>query len=138
MTRLGWRRWRYRVRRFGAGLAMLALCFGLAVPAWTPQTLTPLPDTDLATLLGEHALCLAGGHGEAPAEPANDQKAPAHDHRLCCLFHASFGCAPPPASPPAQIRVSLASAVVLPLDAAALIPRLPSGRARARAPPTAA
>lgn len=139
MKPLAWRHWQGRVRRLGAGLAMLSLCFGMAVAAWTPQTLAPIPDTDLATLLGEHALCLAAGHGEAPAEPANDdQKAPAHDHHLCCLFHANVGCAPPPASPPAHARLAVAGAVVLPLDAAALIPRLPTGSARARAPPTAA
>lgn len=136
MTRLLSRYRHLCVRRFGVGLAVLALCFGLAVQAWTPQVLAPAPDTDLATLLGEHALCLAGGHGEAPADPGDHPNGPSHDHHLCCLFHANFGFPPPPA-PTAPTRLALDSfAAPLP-EAAPLIPRLPTGAARARAPPNA-
>jgi hypothetical protein len=137
MTRLLWRYRRLYGRRFGAGLTVLALCFGLAVQAWTPQTLFAGPDTDLATLFGEHALCLAAGHGEAPATPGDQQNGPSHDHHLCCLFHANFGFPPPPA-PPAPTRLALVS-IIAPLpDATAPTPRLPTGAARARAPPTEA
>ena len=136
MTGLLWRYRRSYGRRFGAGLAVLALCFGLAAPAWTPQTLFAGPDTDLAALLGEHALCLAAGQGEAPADPGNGQKAPAHDHRLCCLFHANFGFPPP--APPAPTRLALDSTVAPLPDAAVLVSCLPGGAPRARAPPTQA
>jgi hypothetical protein len=137
MTRVLTRYRPLRARRFGVGLAVLALCFGLAVQAWTPQTLAPAPDTDLATLLGEHALCLAAARGEAPADPGPGQKAPAHDHGLCCLFHANFGFPPPPA-PPVPTRLALIGAVTPLPDATCPTPRLPSGAARARAPPTQA
>jgi hypothetical protein len=126
-----------RARRLGAGLAVLALCFGLAVQAWTPQVVFPAPDTDLATLFGEHALCLAAAHGEAPADPGHDQPAPSHDHHLCCLFHANFGF-PPRWAPSAPALLALAGTVAPPPDAAVLTPRLPTGAARARAPPPTA
>jgi hypothetical protein len=132
---------RYRqpcVRRFGVGLAVLALCLGLFAPAWAPQTIAaPSPSADLVALYGEHALCIAAAQGEAPAEPGGSQKAPAHDHRLCCLFHANF-CFPPPPAPSAPTRLALISAVTPLSDATALAPRPPTGAPRARAPPPAA
>lgn len=139
MTRLLWLYRQLHARRFGVGLAVMALCLRLAVPAWTPEPVAApsLPPADLVALYGEHALCVAAALAEAPADPGHDQKAPAHDHRLCCLFHASFGF-PPPSAPSAPTRLALASTVAPLPDATAPTPRLPTGAARARAPPPAA
>ncbi len=139
MTRL-FRRYReLRARRFGVGVAVLALCLRLAVPAWAPETIAApaAPAADLVALYGEHALCIAAAQGETPPDPGDGPKKLVHDHGTCCLFHANFGFPPPPA-PSAPTRLALVS-IVAPLpDATAPAPRLPTGAARARAPPPAA
>src|SRR5581483_7843715 len=121
---------RYRqlpVRRFGVGLAVLALCLRLAIPAWTPETIAgpASPAADLVALYGEHALCMAAALGETPPDPGETPKAPAHDHGLCCLFHANLGFAP--ASPAAPTRLALAAEAAPLPDPAALTPRVPTG-----------
>jgi hypothetical protein len=138
MTRLLSRYRQPRVRRFGVGIAVLALCLRLAIPASTPATIaTPSsPAADLVALYGEHALCIAAAQGEAPPDPGGGPKEPAHDHGLCCLFHANLGF--PTTAPPAPTRLAFVG-IVAPLpDATAPTPRLPTGAARARAPPPAA
>jgi hypothetical protein len=135
MTRLFARYRELRARRFGVGIAVLALCLQLAVPAWMPEPAAAAPSTaDLVALFGEHALCIAAARGETPAEPGGEQKGQAHDHGLCCLFHANFGFAPP-AAPPTPTRLAYYTLAAPIPDAAALTPRPPTGAARARAPP---
>jgi hypothetical protein len=138
MTRLLWRYRQHRARRFGVGLAVLALCLRLTVPAWAPETIAaPGPAADLVALYGEHALCVAAAQGETPPDPGNTPQEPAHDHGTCCLFHANLGF-PPPLAPSTPTRLALASTVAPFPDATAPNPRLPTGAARARAPPPAA
>ncbi|HEY1799066.1 MAG TPA: DUF2946 family protein [Stellaceae bacterium] len=139
MTRLLWRYRQLRARRFGVGLAVLALCLRLAIPALTPEPIAAPSSSaaDLVALYGEHALCVAAALGETPPDPGDGQKPPAHDHSLCCLFHANFGF-PPPQAPPAPTRLALAGTVVSLPDATTPTPRLPTGAPRARGPPPAA
>ena len=133
MTRLFSRYRRRGAQRFGAGLAVLALCLRLATPNWAPEHTVAAPDADLVALFGEHALCIAAARGEAPSEPT--PPAPAqHDHGLCCLFHANLGFAVPPA-PPVPTRIALDAPAELFTPILALTPRAPTGAARARAPP---
>ncbi len=141
MTRLFSRYRQLGARRFGVGIAVLALCLQLAVPAWMPEPAAAAPSTaDLVALFGEHALCIAAARGEAPADapadPGGGQKAPAHDHGLCCLFHANLGFAPPPA-PPIPTRGSPITRWprLSPKRRQLSTPRAPTGAARARAPP---
>jgi hypothetical protein len=128
-----------RARRFGVGVGVLALCLQLAVTAWMPEPVAAAPSTaDLVALFGEHALCIAAARGEAPADapdhPGGEQKAPARDHGICCLFHANLGFAPP-AAPPTPTRLAFHTLAAPIPDTASLTPRPPTGAARARAPP---
>jgi hypothetical protein len=118
---------------------VLALCLRLAIPAWAPVTVVAptSPAADLVALYGEHALCIAAALGETPRDPGDGQKAPAHDHGICCLFHANLGFATPPV-PPTPTRLALDSPTAPLPEAASLTPRLPTGAARARAPPKTA
>jgi hypothetical protein len=126
--------------RVGVAFGLLALCLRLAVPAWAPAPNIAPSGADLVALLGEHALCLAAARGDAPpADPAEPQNAPAqeHDGATCCLFHAALGTALPSAPPAATFALS--ENRIVHFAAAPTPPSLvPTGAARARAPPTEA
>ena len=126
-----------RPQRVGVAFAVLALCLRLAMPAWAPVPSVASSGADLVALLGEHALCLAAAPGEAPpADPSEPQKAPAQDHdaAACCPFHASLGAALPSAPPTATFAAS-ESRIAHFAPATAATPQMPTGAARARAPP---
>lgn len=86
-------RWRRsEIRRFGALLAILALCVRLI---WLGPEMPPVQDAAFAANFGEHALCLSaisdsnaapGSHEQKPAQPADHTD---HDRVGCCLWHAT-------------------------------------------------
>lgn len=135
------RRARRNVRRRGPNqplgmvLAAVALCLQLVFAGWHP----PVPRAsagvaaDLAALLDEHALCLAGG----TAAPRDDAPTPPPDHDLaaCCLWHAGPGLQPPAPAAAAQPVVFAVAAVIGIAGDEPLAPAPRPGAVGARAPP---
>ncbi|HTZ34873.1 MAG TPA: hypothetical protein VMB84_02545 [Stellaceae bacterium] len=121
-------------KRFGAGLAGLALYVQLAFAGWGVLALaTP---ADPGDALAGHALCLAQGGSPSPATPA--PTAPTHNHAACCccLWHQAPAIEPLAAATPRpviDIRLVRREA-----DGESFVPAPSRGPANARAPPAAA
>jgi hypothetical protein len=134
------RRRRSTSTTLGAVLGTLALCLRLV---W-PGPMVPLvPDATLASIFGEHALCLAGPLADERTVLPSDQKPPSpgdhadHDGMGCCLWHAAVDFTLPRISafvPVAFVERPLPRlAPVAPALSSQLI-----GPVQARAPPEAA
>jgi hypothetical protein len=123
----------------GAVLGALALCLRLV---WPGPAVPLAPDATLASIFGEHVLCLAAPPADDTAGIPRDQKAPSpgehtdHDGLGCCPWHAAVGF-----TLPRIVAFVPVAFVERPLPRLALVaPALPSrpiGPVQARAPPEA-
>jgi hypothetical protein len=122
-------------RRLGASLGGLALGLQLMLSGLGLAAGAAAPPADA---FGGHALCLAGAAGEdQPAPAGGAPAAPSRPHLgLCCLWHQLAGVSPaamPPAQPVRYARIAAPAPA-----GTRFLPRLRSGPANARAPPTLA
>ena len=130
-------------RRRGAtilGVAVALVALGVQFAAATLHL--PLAaaaagqDVELARLLDEHALCLAG-NADRPVSPAPTDKGPPparHHLGLCCPWHANASPILPRPTAIGPVAFAVRPIGFATIDAIVVASR-PPGTARARAPP---
>jgi len=124
-------------------LSVFALCLQLVVPGLqsSVQLGSGAGNSDLARLLGEHALCLGArtdsSSGE-PAPPAQRPKDHHHDFATCCFWHGNAGQLAPSIAGGVAISFDIASIAFRPTTYPVVVPARFSGTFSARAPPVSA
>jgi hypothetical protein len=132
-----------RTRRpghFGLLLSVFALCLQLVAPGLhsSLQLGSGAGNSDLARLLGEHALCLGATTGSSsgePAPPAQPPKDHHHDFATCCFWHGNAGEPAPGIAAGVVVSFDIASIAFLPTTYPVVVPAHPSSTFSARAPP---
>jgi hypothetical protein len=125
---------------FGLVLSVFVLCLQLVAPGLhSPLQLGfPTANSDLAGLIGEHALCLGvtpDSPTREPAPPAEDQH---HDFASCCPWHSNASPPVPSLAAGSVVSFEITGIAFLASTYDVTVPARPSGSFAARAPPARA
>jgi hypothetical protein len=125
---------------FGLVLSVFVLCLQLVAPELhSPLQLgSPTANSELAGLIGEHALCLAVTPDSSTGEPAPPAKDQHHDFASCCLWHSNVSPPVPSLAAGSAVSFEITGIAFVASTYDIAIPARPSGSFAARAPPARA